>query len=172
MATSGAPHATSRGRARQIRSALSSRAETISGAMVLRLLRLVESRGLDADRLLERAMLTRVELEAASSRVSYEDADRFMELVAAELGPSGLGLDLALTPSEEAYGAAGLLLLTGPTFRQGLARSLVYQRLWGDGERFALFELPDGLAVRFRHPGSSPLSAALTAVGPARSTRP
>src|SRR5688572_13568194 len=96
------------------------RAETISAAMVLRLVRLVERRGLDADRLLARAELTRIGLEAASARVSYADADRLLELAAAELGASGLGVDLALTQSEEAYGAAGLLLVTSATFREGL----------------------------------------------------
>jgi AraC-like DNA-binding protein len=137
--------------------------ETISAAMVLRLVRLVEDRGFDADRLLARAQLSRVGLAAASARVSYAAADRLLELFAAEVGANGLGIDLALTQSEEAYGAAGLLLVTGATFRQGLSRALAYQRLWGDGERFALLELPQACAVRFRHPGPSRLAAAVAA---------
>jgi hypothetical protein len=82
--------------------------ETISAAMVLRLVRLVEHRGFDADRLLARAQLSRVGLEAASARVSYAAADRLLELFAAEVRANGLGIDLALTRSDEAYGAAGL----------------------------------------------------------------
>ncbi|HVY30938.1 MAG TPA: AraC family transcriptional regulator ligand-binding domain-containing protein [Polyangiaceae bacterium] len=131
--------------------------------MVLRLVRLVERRGLDAELLLERAALTRVGLEAASARISYADADHLMELAAAELGANGLGIELALTSTEETYGAAGMLLVTAATFRQGLSRSLAYQRLWGDGERFALSELPRSLAVRFRHPGPGRLAAAVAA---------
>jgi AraC-like DNA-binding protein len=137
--------------------------EMISAAMVLRLVQLAERRGVKVDALLARAQLTRLGLEAASARVSYADADRLLELVAAELGASGLGIELALTQSEEAYGAAGLLLVTSATFRQGLSRSLAYQRLWGDGERFSLLELPQALAVRFRHPGVSPVAAAIAA---------
>lgn len=131
-------------------------AETISAAMVLRLVRLAELRDLDVDRLLRRAALSREWLETASARVSYADA-------AAELGANGLGVELALTSSEEAYGAAGLLLVTSATFRQGLSRSLAYQRLWGDGQRFTLLELPRALAVRFRHPGPSRLAGAVAA---------
>jgi AraC-like DNA-binding protein len=139
------------------------RAETISAAMVLRLVRLAERRGLDVDRLLDGAALTRIELEAASARVSYVSADRLLELTAAAFGANGLGVELAFSRSDEAYGAAGLLLVTSATFRQGLSRSLAYQRLWGDGDRFALVELPGALAVQFRHPGRSRLAAAVAA---------
>ncbi len=139
------------------------RAETISAAMVLRLVRLAESRGLDVDRLLARCELTRVALEGGSVRVSYVAADRLLELTAGELGANGLGVELAFTQGEETYGAAGLLLVTGATFRQGLSRSLGYQRLWGDGERFALLDLAEACAVRFRHPGPSRLAAAVAA---------
>jgi len=64
---------------------------------------------------------------------------------------------------DEAYGAAGLLLATSDTFRHGLQRAFAYQRLWGDGERFALREEPAGLVVTFRHPGASALASAVLA---------
>jgi AraC-like DNA-binding protein len=95
--------------------------------------------------------------------VSYAASDRLLEGAAAQLGANGLGVALALTRRDESYGAAGLLLVTGSTFRQGLSRSLGYQRLWGDGERFALVPDANGCAVRFRHPGPSRLAAAIAA---------
>lgn len=137
--------------------------QTLSSAMVLRLVKLLESRDVPVEPLLARAQLTRPLLDHAGARVPYAKADLLLELAAAELGPDGLGLELALTRIDESYGAAGLLLVTGSTFRSGLARSLAYQRLWGDGERFTLLPAGGDWAVRFRHPGPSALAAAITA---------
>jgi AraC-like DNA-binding protein len=142
---------------------MTSRGETIAGPMLLRLVELLEGRNADTDDLLGRAGTTRRELEQPGARIPYDVADRFLELAAAALGPTALGLELALTRRDESYGAAGLLLLTGATFRQGLARSLAYQRLWGDGERFALSPAGADWAVSFRHPGPSALAAGITA---------
>jgi len=131
--------------------------------MVLRLVKLLQARAVTVEPLLEKAGLSLAALQPASARVSYAAADQLLEAAAARLGVNGLGVELALTRSDESYGAAGLLLVTGSTFRQGLARSLGYQRLWGDGERFALVPTADGCAVRFRHPGPSRVAAAVTA---------
>jgi len=139
------------------------RADAISAGMVLRLVKLLQARNIALEPLLERAGLSLAALQPASARVPYAAADQLLEAAAAKLGANGLGLELALTRSDESYGAAGLLLVTGSTFRQGLSRSLGYQRLWGDGERFALVSTEDGCAVRFRHPGSSRLAAAIAA---------
>lgn len=62
---------------------------------------------------------------------------------------------------EQSFGAAGLLLVMGATFRHGLSRSLAYQRLWGDGDRFTLLAVGHDCAVRFRHPGPRRLAAAI-----------
>lgn len=142
---------------------MSTRSETIASAMVLRLVKLLETRGTDAEAMLAQAGLTRRELEQPSARVPYGVVDRLIEQAARKLGQAELGLELALTRIDESYGAAGLLLVTGATFRQGLARSLSYQRLWGDGERFALAPAGSAWAVSFRHPGPSALAAAVTA---------
>jgi AraC-like DNA-binding protein len=136
-------------------------ADTISAAMVLRTVRLLEARGAPVERLLEAAGLTRAELSARGARVAYASSDRLLELSAEALGANGLGLELALTADDESYGAAGLLLVTASTFRLGLERSLAYQRLWGDGERFNLVDVASHCAVRFRHPGPSALAAAV-----------
>jgi len=131
--------------------------------MVLRLVALLRQRAIAVEPLLEQAGLSLAVLQPATARVDYEAADRLLEGAAAAIGANGLGVELALTRSDESYGAAGLLLVTGSSFRQGLSRSLGYQRLWGDGERFALLETSNGCAVRFRHPGPSRLAAAITA---------
>jgi AraC-like DNA-binding protein len=142
---------------------LNKRSGTLASAMVLRLVKLIETRGANAEALLRRVSLTRQELEQPSARVPYGVVDELIEQTARELGAAELGLDLALTRIDESYGAAGLLLVTGATFRQGLARSLSYQRLWGDGERFTLAPAGAAWAVSFRHPGQSSLAAAITA---------
>jgi AraC-like DNA-binding protein len=139
------------------------RNQTLASGMLLRLVKLLENREVAAEPLLARVGLTKLELEQREARVPYATADALLELAAAELGADGLGLELALTRIDESYGAAGLLLVTGSTFRSGLARSLAYQRLWGDGERFALLPAGSDWAVRFRHPGSSELASAVTA---------
>jgi len=139
------------------------RAQTISAAMVLRLVKLLEAHGVAANPLLAAAGLSRQVLETPANRVTYAASDRLLDAAAEALGASALGLELALTRSDESYGAAGLLLVTGATFRQGLSRSLAYQRLWGDGERFSLVPEAHGCSVRFRHPGQSPLARAITA---------
>lgn len=137
--------------------------QTIACVMLLRLVKLLEGRGVAVEPMLARAQLTRQLLDHAGARVSYEKSDALLELASAELGPDALGLELALTRIDESYGAAGLLLVTGSSFRSGLARSLAYQRLWGDGERFTLVPVGGDWAVRFRHPGPSALAAAITA---------
>jgi AraC-like DNA-binding protein len=142
---------------------LSARSETIAGAMLLRLVKLLDERGAGADAMLAHTRLTRQELEQLYARVPYGVAEGLLEQAARALGAPQLGLDLALTRIDESYGAAGLLLVTGATFRQGLTRSLTYQRLWGDGERFSLSAVGANWAVSFRHPGQSTLAAAVTA---------
>jgi AraC-like DNA-binding protein len=129
--------------------------------MVLRLVKLLQARGVAVEPLLEGAHLSLAVLQATGARISYAAADQLLEAAAAKLGANGLGIELGLTGSDESYGAAGLLLVTGRTFRQGLSRSLGYQRLWGDGERFTLLSVGQDCAVRFRHPGPSRLAAAI-----------
>jgi AraC-like DNA-binding protein len=142
---------------------VSARHETIAGAMLLRLVKLLGARGVPAAPLLAEVGLAQAELEQPDARVSYAVADRLLELAAQAVPPAQLGVELALTRIDESYGAAGLLLVTGNSFRQGLSRSLAYQRLWGDGERFTLLAVEAGWAVRFRHPGQSALARAVTA---------
>ncbi|MFO0549048.1 MAG: AraC family transcriptional regulator ligand-binding domain-containing protein [Polyangiaceae bacterium] len=123
--------------------------------MVKRLLDLLEARG-------ERALAAELGAEVHGSRIPYEVVDRHVERAAERLGVEGLGLALAGVQNPEAYGAAGLLLVTAPTFRTGLERAFGYQRLWGDGERFSLGGSEE-LTIAFAHPGASPIARAVLA---------
>jgi AraC-like DNA-binding protein len=131
--------------------------------MVLRLVKLLQARGVAVEPLLNEAHLSLAVLQTTGARIPYASADQLMEAAAAKLGANGLGVELGLIGSDESYGAAGLLLVMGASFRQGLSRSLAYQRLWGDGERFSLLAVGHDCAVRFRHPGPSRLAAAIVA---------
>ncbi|XXY44574.1 AraC family transcriptional regulator ligand-binding domain-containing protein [Sorangium sp. So ce269] len=135
----------------------------ISGAMALRLVRFFADRAADPAPLLAALGATEGELRRPSCRIPYAALDRAIEAAASRVGPAGLGAALARVRDEETYGVAALLLLAGPSFRDGLARALAYQRVWGDGERFTLGARRGGLAVRFEHPGRSAVARAVLA---------
>ncbi|WP_437967663.1 AraC family transcriptional regulator ligand-binding domain-containing protein [Sorangium sp. So ce260] len=135
----------------------------ISGAMALRLVRLFVERGEDTAPLLAALGATEGELRLPSCRIPYAALDRAIEAAASRVGSAGLGAALARVRDEETYGVAALLLLAGPSFGEGLARAIAYQRVWGDGERFTLGALRGGLAARFEHPGRSALARAVLA---------
>lgn len=129
--------------------------------MLLRLGRLLEQRGIDPPEVLAAAQVAPD--PAADARVPYAAVDDAIERTAARLGAAGLGLALAQVRDDAAYGAAGLLLLASDSLRQGLRLAFAYQRIWGDGERFTLSPVRDGIAVGFRHPGWSELARAVLA---------
>lgn len=131
--------------------------------MVLRLVRFVEARGLSCTELFDSARVHAVDLSAPGVRLGYDELDRLIEAAAARFGAAGLGLALAKTRIDTAHGAAGLLLLTAPTYREGLRRALAYQRLWGDGERFRLHDRGADCEITFRHPGRSAVARAVLA---------
>lgn len=112
-----------------------------------------------------RAGVTLEELSHPSARIPYDAADSFLDACVRELGVDGFSVALAGVFDDTTYDAAGLALLSGPTFGEGLARAFGYQRLWGDGERFSLRRGGDDAdgVVRFRHPGPSALAAAVLA---------
>src|SRR5690349_16017909 len=122
--------------------------------MVLRLVRLLQTRAVAVEPLLAEAGLSLAALQPSGARVPYAAADQLLELAAAKLGASGLGLELAQTGRDEGYGASGFLLVTGWTFRQGLARALGYPRLGGEGERSTLLGGGRECAVEFRRAGA------------------
>lgn len=135
----------------------------VSAAMVARTLILLDARGVAAEPVLAKAGLRRDALLQGRGRVPYAAVDALLESVAEHVAAAELGLALAATRDDSAYGLAGLLLVTGSTFRHGLRLALGYQRLWGDGERFSPPAAAGRCTVTFRHPGSSPLARAVLA---------
>jgi AraC-like DNA-binding protein len=131
--------------------------------MTLRLVRLLEQRGVAATEICELAGLSLEEVTNASARVPYQDADALLERCVERLGEPGFATALSRVVDVDTYDAAGLLLLSSATFGDGLARAFTYQRLWADGERFTfLRDLTSG-TVRFEHPGPSPMARAVFA---------
>ena len=133
----------------------------LSAAMLQRLVRLLEQRGVDPNMLFADLRLSPA--VPADARIPYSVVDAAIERTAGRLGPAGLGLALARVRDDAAYGAAGLLLLASENLRQGLSLAFAYQRIWGDGERFTLEARTADVAIRFRHPGRSRLASAVLA---------
>jgi AraC-like DNA-binding protein len=124
---------------------------------------LLEARGIEPLSALSHAAIDPAALAGTSARVPYERVDALLEHIAERIPAAELGLALASVEDDRAYGAARLLLLASNTYRQGLALSFGYQRLWGDGARFTLSRQGGTCRVRFRHPGSSRLARAVLA---------
>ncbi len=162
-ATPGAPNRKASGAKR----AAMDPAGAISGRMTARIVRLLEARGRDPAVLCAASGTSVEEVISPSARIPYRVADALLEACAKELGRDGLSLALAAVYDEDTYDAAALVLLTSPTFGQGLERALAFQRLWADGERFTLLPSSDSddVVVRFRHPGQSVVARALATPG-------
>lgn len=131
--------------------------------MTVRLVRLLERSGRDANAVCGRAGVSLEEVTTASARVPFRRADALLEACADELGAGGLALSLLGIRDEQTYDAAGLVLMSSATFGEGLARTLAYQRLWADGERFSFVRDARGGTVGFRHPGKSATACAVLA---------
>jgi AraC-like DNA-binding protein len=136
---------------------------TISARMALRTVRLGESYGIDVRTLYDAAGLSRRALEAEDARVPYAASDAMVEELAARVGAAGLGLRFALATGDDPYGVLGLVLMASPTLREGLVRVERYQRLWGDGDRFAVVVNGGSGIVRFAAHGPPRLAHAVLA---------
>jgi AraC-like DNA-binding protein len=135
--------------------------QSMSAQLVGRALRLLEQRGLEPLSSLAHAAIDPAVLTNPSARIGYGAVDALIEHIATRVPRAELGLALAQVEDDRSYGALGLLLLASSSYRQGLALSFGYQRLWGDGERFTLSRQGTACRVRFRHPGYSELARAV-----------
>jgi AraC-like DNA-binding protein len=114
--------------------------------------------GLDGARLCAEHGLSAETLDDPRARVPLSATlDILEELLKRSAHPS-LGLLMARTNEPDAYHTPALILLASDCLRAGLSRAFRYQRLWGDGDRFALVDAsalarPErGAAVSFRLP--------------------
>jgi len=133
---------------------------TISSQMAKRLPALARALGVDPADLCRRHLIDETLLEERTGRVPLDNVLAGLEELAALTRHPSLGLALAQNAVPEAYHTPALVLLASDTLREGFVRAFALQRLWGDGNRFALAD-PDtlgraeaGLAVTFRIPGS------------------
>ncbi|MFO0737540.1 MAG: AraC family transcriptional regulator ligand-binding domain-containing protein [Labilithrix sp.] len=134
--------------------------------MTVRLVHLLRQRGRDAALVCAAAGVAFEDVSNPSARVLYSLSDAFLEACVRELGVEGFSLALSRVSDETTYDVAALVLMSGATFGEGLERALLYQRLWGDGERFTLQRADDprrGGVLRFRHPGPSAVARAVLA---------
>lgn len=129
----------------------------------MRLVRLLEARGRNAMLACRDAGVSIEEITHPDARIPYQLVDALVERVVQELGACGFALALSQVFDEDTYDAAALVLISSPTFGEGLSRAFAYQRLWADGERFTFRRDAVGGVVRFRHPGPSPIASAVLA---------
>lgn len=131
--------------------------------MARRLPSLARSLGIDAAELCRRHGLDAASLDDPSGRVALENVLAGLEELQAVTKHAALGLALARTGEPDAYHTPALVLLASETLREGFARAFELQRLWGDGNRFALAapravgaasSAEVGLAVTFRIPSA------------------
>lgn len=129
----------------------------------MRLVRLLEARGCDAALACRDAGVSLEEVTSPDARIPYRLVDALVDRVVQALGAQGFAVALSQVFDEDTYDAAALVLISSPTFGEGLSRAFAYQRLWADGERFTFRRDAVGGVVRFRHPGSSPIARAVLA---------
>ncbi len=159
----GEPHTPQRQAGHATNGIGSTFAGAVSGRMTMRLVRMLAAHGIDAGAVCESAKVSLDEVSNPLSRVPFDLADALLDACVEELGPDRFVVELAKIVDPETYDAAGLVLISSPTFGEGLERALAYQRLWADGERFRYERHRSGGVLRFRHPGPSRTAAAILA---------
>jgi AraC-like DNA-binding protein len=127
--------------------------------MARRLPELAAALGEDAAALCRRHELPAALLADPSATVPLEPVLCGLEELLQRTRHPSLGLRLAEQASLDTYHTPALILLASDCLHAGLQRAFQFQRLWGDGDRFALLRAQElgltdpGLAVTFGIPG-------------------
>ncbi|NUP11121.1 MAG: helix-turn-helix domain-containing protein [Polyangiaceae bacterium] len=127
--------------------------------MAKRVLGVASALGADEAQLLTKSGLDRGLLTDPKGRVPIARVLDFLALLLEKASVERLGIILATTSEPDAYHTPALILLASETLARGFARAFEYQRLWGDGDRFAIVSGADvgrprsEMAVSFRAPG-------------------
>jgi AraC-like DNA-binding protein len=103
-----------------------------------RIVDIARARGADADALRRSAGLVDVDLWSPDERVPLVSVYALLEATAEAVGTSLLGVTIASSIDVELLDALGFLVLTSPTFGAAMERTLRYQRIWNDGERYSM----------------------------------
>jgi AraC-like DNA-binding protein len=131
----------------------------VAARMARRLPELAGALGQDAEALCRRHGLPAAVLGNPSASVPLDPIVAGLEELLALTRHPSLGLLLAERAQPDVYHTPALILVASECLRDGLQRAFQYQRLWGDGDRFALQDASQlgrserGLAVSFAIPG-------------------
>ncbi len=132
----------------------------VSARMARRVPELATALGQDAAALCRRHDIPLALLADPHATVPLEPVLAGLEELRERTHHPALGLRLAEQRSvPDTYHTPALILLASDCLRDGLRRAFQFQRLWGDGDRFALQDARElglsvgGLAVTFQTPG-------------------
>lgn len=127
--------------------------------MARRLVPFAEALGIDATKVGDVVGLDRAALDDPEGRLPLDNVLDAIERVLAAAPHAAAGLVLASTGQPDAYHTPGLVMLASENVKEGFERAFEVQRLWGDGDRFALVPAEQvcgvaGWAVVFRLPAA------------------
>ena len=131
----------------------------VAARMAQRLPELAGTLGQDPEALCRRHNLSAALLSNPSASVPLEAILAGLEELLALTHHPSLGLLLAECAHMDVYHTPALILVASECLRAGLQRAFQYQRLWGDGDRFALQNASElgrrehGVVVSFAIPG-------------------
>lgn len=131
------------------RSADSSRQPTHWARLAGRIVDVARSHGADAEALRRAVGLHDVELWSPDERVPLVAVYDLLEATAEVVGIASLGVAIASGVDVELFDALGFLVLTSPSFGVALERTIRYQRIWNDGERYSLAVAGERAYVRY-----------------------
>jgi AraC-like DNA-binding protein len=131
------------------RSADLSRQPTHWARLAGRIVDVARSRGADPAALRRAAGLEGIDLGSPDERVPLASVYALIEATAEALGAPLLGVAIASAIDVELFDALGFLVLTSPTFGEAMERTLRYQRIWNDGERYDLEREGDRVRLRY-----------------------
>lgn len=119
------------------RSADSSRQPTHWARLAGRIVDVARTHGADPQALRRAVGLLEVDLSSPDERVPLVKVYDLLE-VAAEVVEGPLGVAIAAGVDVELFDALGFLVLTSASFGEAIERTIRYQRIWNDGERYSL----------------------------------
>jgi AraC-like DNA-binding protein len=140
---------------RDARSADLTRQPTQWARLAARVVDTAARAGADADALRRAADLAGADLWAVEARVPLLSVYALLEAADAALVDPRFCEKVASGIDVEFYDALGFLILTSPTFGVSMERMLKYQRIWNDGERYAMEVEGDRAHIRYEPFGPS-----------------
>ncbi|MDI1442829.1 AraC family transcriptional regulator [Polyangium sp. 6x1] len=114
------------------------RQPTHNARLAGRIVDVAAASGTDTTALCHAAGLSGEDLRSPETRVPLTSIYTLVEKAAAAIAEPLFGVRVASGVDVEIFDVLGFLVLTSPTFGVAMERTLRYQRLWNDGERYSL----------------------------------